>query len=73
MDYAPGNLFDVVSHYKGIGESGGRFYMKQIVDALQYINKNNVVHRDIKIDNIIVMSNMDAKITDFGFSTYYKR
>ena len=55
--------------------------MRQIIDALHYIHKNKIIHRDLKLDNIMVnfdtekdkenlnMINAKIKIIDFGFAT----
>jgi len=45
--------------------------MKQILMALNYLHKNLLVHRDIKLENILMSdeSSMDLKVTDFGFAT----
>ncbi|EGR28996.1 protein kinase domain protein [Ichthyophthirius multifiliis] len=47
------------------GEAG--FYLYQVASALNYLHKKNIIHRDIKADNIIV-SNGIAKLADFGYS-----
>lgn len=52
-----------------MGEEIGRFFAKQIIDQLEYINSQNVVHRDIKLENILVDQNMNLKLVDFGFAT----
>ena len=38
MDYVPeGILYDVVEHFDGVGEVVARYFMKQIIEAMQYI------------------------------------
>ena len=44
----------------------------QIVEAIDYCHAHNVVHRDLKAENLLLDANMDIKIADFGFSNYYK-
>jgi serine/threonine-protein kinase ULK/ATG1 len=43
----------------------------QIIRGIKYLHDNNIVHRDIKPQNILLDNNV-IKICDFGFSTIYK-
>ena len=57
-----------------------QYFMRQIVDGLKYINSKNIIHRDIKLDNILVnfktiedknnlnLLSSEIKIIDFGLS-----
>ncbi len=47
------------------------YLTKQIIDGLKYIHKCKVVHMDIKPGNILLDSNLEAKITDFSVSCQY--
>ena len=38
------------------------------MDALGYLHENNIVHRDIKLENILLDSNLEAQIIDFGYA-----
>src|SRR5207247_7749688 len=40
----------------------------QIADALNYAHKQGIVHRDVKVANILILEGMRAKITDFGIA-----
>jgi serine/threonine-protein kinase ULK/ATG1 len=48
------------------------FYMKQISNGLLYLFENNIFHRDLKPQNILLNGKNIIKITDFGFSNYFK-
>ena len=45
-----------------------RFYIMELVLALEFLHKNNMVYRDLKPENIVLDSKGHLKITDFGLS-----
>jgi len=71
MDYVQGGLlFDLCQTMGQMGEDNGRFFMHQMIDALDYMHNLRCVHRDLKLENILVDDNLDLKIADFGFACY---
>ena len=70
MEYVPGGTFyDMCEKFQGMGETKARFFMHQLVDAIGYLHSNEIAHRDLKLENILVNENLDLKIADFGFAT----
>ncbi len=47
-------------------------YVSQVVKALIYIHQQGIIHRDLKLGNILINDQMEAKICDFGLSTRIK-
>ena len=68
-DYFEGiNLEMFARQNKNINEKIIIYILKQILYGLHYLHSSNIIHRDIKPDNILINSNFDIKITDFGIS-----
>jgi len=73
LEYVTGGLlFDVCQTLGGMGEDGGRFFLHQMIEVLEYMHGKGVVHRDLKLENILVDDNMNLKVADFGFATFRK-
>jgi serine/threonine protein kinase len=71
LEYVPNGLFfDLVQTSGGLGETGGRYFMQQLVDVVKYMQSKNVVHRDLKLENIMVDEKLNLVLGDFGFATY---
>lgn len=53
---------------KRLTEMEARYYMGQILSALRYMSDNRILHRDLKLGNVLLDKNMDCKIGDFGLA-----
>lgn len=40
----------------------------QLIDAIKYLNSCKIVHRDIKLANVLINQNFEIKLADFGFA-----
>ena len=55
-----------------MSEREARHIFKQIIEAINYCHTNNIVHRDIKVENLLLDSYGNVKLADFGFSSTFK-
>ncbi|KAB0398092.1 hypothetical protein E2I00_019740, partial [Balaenoptera physalus] len=55
-----------------LSESEARKKFWQILSAVEYCHSHNIVHRDLKTENLLLDGNMDIKLADFGFGNFYK-
>lgn len=63
MEYASkGELYDYISERRRLSERETRHFFRQIVSAVHHCHKNGVVHRDLKLENILLDDNCNIKV-----------
>ena len=65
--YEKGDLFNFLKG-KPLKEKYSKKYMRQLASGLKYLHENNIIHRDLKLKNILVTNSNDIVISDFGFA-----
>ena len=64
-----GELFDFIAETGRFSEETARYYFHQMIEGLEYMHTQGVSHRDIKPENMMLDSDFNLKIADFGFSS----
>lgn len=68
MEYICGDLLSFIRKRSKLSENSAKIIFKQLIEGLKFIHSNKIVHRDIKLDNILIDLNNTVKICDFGVS-----
>ena len=71
MEYIEGlNLQDLLKNKdkKRLNDAEAKEIFSQIIDGVSYLHENNVAHRDLKLQNVLLDASGTVKITDFGFA-----
>lgn len=72
FEYVKGfQLLDIILEHGPLKEKDARRYFRQILSAVSYIHENNIVHRDLKIENVLIDEHGNVKLLDFGLSNFY--
>ncbi|KAG0601858.1 hypothetical protein M758_11G143500 [Ceratodon purpureus] len=73
LEYVEGGwIFEGCGPSGGIGEANARVYCRDVVAGLMYLHKNNIIHGDIKPENLLVSADGHIKICDFGVSRKFE-
>ena len=74
MEFLPGgDLMTMLIRYEIFSLAITRFYMAEIIMAIEEVHRHGYIHRDIKPDNILLDRNGHVKLTDFGLSTGFRK
>ena len=69
MEFVPGGeLFYHLRKAKRFNEEQTVFYAAEIILALEFLHKNNIIYRDLKPENVLLDADGHIKLTDFGVS-----
>mmetsp|Transcript_5085 Transcript_5085/g.19057 ORF Transcript_5085/g.19057 Transcript_5085/m.19057 type:complete len:1202 (-) Transcript_5085:2161-5766(-) len=69
FEYVPKNLLEVLEeHENGFEPELIRVYMYQIIKAIEYCHNADIIHRDVKLENLLLHPDHTLKLCDFGFA-----
>jgi serine/threonine protein kinase len=67
-----GDLLNYVRKRRKLKEDIAKYVFKQVVEGLHYCHSKRIVHRDIKLDNLLLDEDGSVKLCDFGVSKHLK-
>ena len=68
-----GELFDYLVEKGRLAEDETRSLFGQLCLAVDYLHVNNIVHRDLKLENVLLDEHCRVKLGDFGFTREFER
>ncbi|POR34485.1 Serine/threonine-protein kinase KIN4 [Tolypocladium paradoxum] len=72
LEYASGGeLFDYILNHRYLKDQSARRLFSQLVSGVGYLHKKGIVHRDLKLENLLLDRNRNIIITDFGFANTF--
>ena len=70
--YIGGELLDHITAKGHLQEKEARKYFRQLISAMDHCHQGNVVHRDLKLENLLLNSEKELLISDFGLGRTFK-
>ncbi|XP_051981861.1 serine/threonine-protein kinase SIK2-like [Xyrauchen texanus] len=67
-----GEIFDYLASHGRLSEMDAKRKFWQILSAVEYCHERNIVHRDLKAENLLLDPHMNVKIADFGFGNFFR-
>lgn len=69
MEYLPGgDLMNLLMKKETLPEEQAKFYLCELILAIETVHQKNCIHRDVKPDNILIDKDGHIKISDFGLA-----
>lgn len=72
LEYASGGeLFDFILVHRYLKDNVASKLFAQLISGVLYLHKKGIVHRDLKLENLLLDRNKNIIITDFGFANVF--
>ena len=72
LEYASGGeLFDFILNHRYLKDGAARKLFAQLISGVGYLHKKGIVHRDLKLENLLLDRHRNIIITDFGFANTF--
>ena len=73
LEYASGGeLFDHILAHRHLKEKDAARLFAQLISAVSYLHRKGIVHRDLKLENLLLDRNRNVQVTDFGFANNFE-
>lgn len=69
---AGGELINYIANKGHLSEKEARLFFRQMISAIDHCHSANVVHRDLKLENLLLSSDRTLLISDFGLGRTFK-
>ncbi|CEP07484.1 hypothetical protein [Parasitella parasitica] len=69
---AGGELFDYILKHHFLQETEAKRLFAQLISGVDYMHQKHIVHRDLKLENLLLSKDRDIIITDFGFANRFQ-
>lgn len=74
LEYASGGeLFDYISEHRHLKDSMACRLFAQLISGVWYMHSKGIVHRDLKLENLLLDKHKNVIITDFGFVNTFQK
>lgn len=72
LTLAGGELFDHILAHRYLKEKDAAKLFAQLVSGVHYLHRKHIVHRDLKLENLLLDKHRNVIITDFGFANRFE-